>query len=204
MARQLSWAALVAMLAACVTVNVYFPASAAERAADMFIKDVYDGGDAPAGGQPPASGTEAPTSRREEAGPYAQGLLALLGLLVPAAQAQQPDINLATPAIDALKAAMEARHVQLKPHYDSGAVGMSADGLIMLRDPALVPLEARNLVKKLVADENLDRNQLYAEVAKANQHPEWEADIRGIFASRWVANAPVGWWYQTGGNWQKK
>jgi len=99
---------------------------------------------------------------------------------------------------------MEARHAQLRPYYDSGAIGMQADGLIVLRDPKPVPLEARNLVKKLVADENGDRNRLYAEVAQANAHPEWEPDIRRIFAASWVGNAPSGWWYQSGATWAQK
>ena len=32
--------ALLAFVAACVTINVYFPAEAAERAADRIIRDV--------------------------------------------------------------------------------------------------------------------------------------------------------------------
>jgi len=178
-------------LAACVTVNVYFPTSAAERAADVIVKEVYEAG---AGGKPVSGMLRALDG----------ALLAVLDALVPAAAAQQPDVNIATPAIAALRAAMAARHAQLKAHYDSGAIGMQADGLIALRDPKPVPLEARNLVKKLVADENGDRNRLYAEVAQANGHPEWEPDIRRTFAAAWVENAPGGWWYQSGGNWSQK
>lgn len=179
------------VLAACVTVNVYFPASAAERAADIIVKEVYEAG-------APAQPTSQHTSWID------RGLLAVLDLFVPAAAAQQPDINISTPAIASLRRAMEGRHAQLRPYYESGAIGMQADGLIVLRDPKPVPLDARNLVKKLVADENLDRNRLYAEVAKANAHPEWEADIRRIFAAAWVQNAPSGWWYQNAGNWVRK
>ena len=179
------------LLAACVTVNVYFPASAAERAADMIVKDVYDAGS-----------KDEPTSALPMR--VRAGLVAVLDLLIPAAAAQQPDINISTPAISQLRQAMEARHAQLRPYYGSGAIGMQADGLIVLRDPKTVPLEARNLVKKLVADENADRNRLYAEVAQANAHPEWQPDIRRIFATAWVQNAPAGWWYQAGGNWAQK
>ena len=99
---------------------------------------------------------------------------------------------------------MEQRHRQLKPFYGSGAVGMSATGLITLRDPKPIPLQQRNKIKKLVVDENSDRNRLYGEIAKANGHPEWEKDIRSIFAERWIGNAPGGWWYQSGGKWQQK
>lgn len=192
MKARLVLGALACFLAACVTVNVYFPASAAERAADIIVREVYDAG-APAS-QP--TSLQLPSLRK--------GLVAVLDLLVPAAAAQQPDINISTPAIASLRKAMEARHAQLRPYYDSGAIGMQADGLIVLRDPKPVPLEARNLVKKLVADENGDRNRLYAEVAQANAHPEWEPDIRRIFAASWVGNAPSGWWYQSGATWAQK
>ena len=33
--------ALVAALAGCVTINIYFPAAAAEKAADKIIDEVY-------------------------------------------------------------------------------------------------------------------------------------------------------------------
>ena len=42
-------------------------------------------------------------------------------------------------------------------------------------------------------------------IATANGHPEWEADIRGTFAERWIANARAGWYYKTGaGDWKQK
>ncbi|MEE8343267.1 MAG: DUF1318 domain-containing protein, partial [Gammaproteobacteria bacterium] len=44
----------------------------------------------------------------------------------------------------------------------------------------------------------------YGEIARANGHPEWEKEIRGTFAKRWVANAPSGWWYQQGTTWKQK
>ena len=33
-----------------------------------------------------------------------------------------------------------------------------------------------------MADENADRAKLYSEIARANGHPEWEAEVRGTFA----------------------
>ncbi|RME36063.1 MAG: DUF1318 domain-containing protein [Gammaproteobacteria bacterium] len=200
--RPLSLVALLTMLAACVTVNVYFPAAAAERAADRFIRDVY--GETGKETQPPPAGEQA-EPLPPPAGEPQSGLIRLLDLLVPAALADTLDINISTPAINRLKAAMEARHRQLVPWYGKGAVGMTRDGLITLRDPSVVPLRDRNRVKQLIAQENRDRNALYAEVARANGHPEWEPEIRRVFAQRWVANAPSGWWYQDSrGAWQRK
>jgi len=60
-------------------------------------------------------------------------------------------------------------------------------------------------VKQLVSKENRDRVALYREIATANDHPEWEAEIREIFARRWVDNARSGWWYMNkSGSWQQK
>jgi uncharacterized protein YdbL (DUF1318 family) len=82
---------------------------------------------------------------------------------------------------------------------------MTNGGLIAVRDLNAVALRDRKTVKSLVADENADRKALYAEIARANGHPEWEADIRKTFAERWIANAPAGWYYQNaGGQWQRK
>jgi uncharacterized protein YdbL (DUF1318 family) len=56
-----------------------------------------------------------------------------------------------------------------------------------------------------VADENRDRNALYREVANANNHPEWEAQIRATFAKRWIERARAGWYYQdASGAWKQK
>ena len=55
----------------------------------------------------------------------------------------------------------------------------------------------RATVKQLVAEHNRDLAALYAEIARANGHPEWEPDIRRTFARRWVERgAQPGWYYQ--------
>jgi hypothetical protein len=55
-----------------------------------------------------------------------------------------------------------------------------------------------------VADDNRDRKAVYREVAVANGHPEWEGQIRDVFARQWIASAHKGWWYQSGGSWKQK
>jgi uncharacterized protein YdbL (DUF1318 family) len=186
---------LVLFAAACVTINVYFPAEAAEKAADRIIRDVY--GEEPARATEPHSGNEIPANANP-------GGYALLDWFIPVAHAEA-DLSVNTPAIRQLQADMEKRHKELAPYYISGAVGMTRNGEISVRDQKLVPLQDRNQVKKLVARENQDRSALYAEIARANGHPEWEADIRQTFARRWVSNAPGGWWYQeAGGGWKQK
>jgi len=188
-------------LSACVTINVYFPAAAAENAADRLIKEVYGLEKIEPAKEPPPQAPEQESGAVYKMSEY---LVVLLDLLVPPAYAQQPDINITTPAINALTSAMTNRHQDLKEFYSSGAVGMDSNGLIDIRDAKAVDLKQRNAVKKLVSEENRDRNALYAEIARANGHPEWEEEIRKTFARRWVANAPGGWWYKGSDGWTQK
>jgi uncharacterized protein YdbL (DUF1318 family) len=208
--------------AACVTINVYFPAAAAEKAADQIIDSVTSGG----GGASPAAPRTAPTDRAAT-GPRAglhpvadvaalraseaPVLLVAAGrvleLLVPAAQAQaQANLDISSPEIRAVTESMKARFAELEKYFASGVVGLSADGLVEVRDASAAPLAERATVKRLVAEDNKDRDTLYAEIAKANGHPEWEPDIRKTFARRWVERgAQAGWYYQdAGGAWKQK
>jgi uncharacterized protein YdbL (DUF1318 family) len=131
-------------------------------------------------------------------------LLSLV-LLLPMFALGAADIEIDSPAIAALKSSMQARHSQLAPHYASGAVGLTRDGMVALRDANAVPLAQRQAVNSLVAAENQDRNALYREIARANKHPEWENEIRSTFAGRWIDKAQSGWWYQNAsGAWTKK
>ncbi|MCX7626985.1 MAG: YdbL family protein [Methylophilaceae bacterium] len=130
-------------------------------------------------------------------------LIALL--LLPLLALAAADLEINTPAIGALKSSMQARHAQLAPHYASGAIGLTRDGLVALRDANAVPLKDRQAVNALVAAENGDRNALYKEIAVANGHPEWEAEVRNTFAQRWIQKAQAGWWYQDAtGGWARK
>ena len=193
-------------LLACVTVNIYFPAAAAEKAADRIIGDVLG---RPAGGakqQAPKTPEKSPDkSSRYHGAPQPSLVWGALDLLITPAQAADPDINIAGPAIDDLRASMRARNASLSPLYDSGVVGFAANGLVAERDPGATPLKDRNAVKRLVSEENADRSELYREIAAANGHPEWETDIRNAFARRWAENAAPGWWYQDStGAWKQK
>lgn len=199
--RSRWWTCVLAglwFLTACVTVNIYFPAAAAEKAADQFIEDVWSEQQTPGQQEPPPA---TPTEGRLE--PRGLNLKRLADFLVPPAQAQA-NIEINTPAINRIKQSMSARFNQLRPWYDNGAVGLTRDGQVTVRDLGAVPLPQRSAVSRLVAEENRDRNALYREVAVANGHPEWENDVRSTFARQWIANARSGWWYQSGGGWKQK
>jgi uncharacterized protein YdbL (DUF1318 family) len=206
MRRVLSFKlALAFLLAACVTVNVYFPAAAAEQAADKIIDSVTKSGSAPA--QDP----QAPPTSRVAPSDEPSVLLVAVGraleMMVPAAHAQaSANLDISSPEIRAVTGSMQQRFGQLEKYFSSGVVGLTSDGLIEVRDQSAVPLAERATVKRLVAEDNGDRKTLYAEIAKANGHPDWEPDIRKTFARRWIERgAKPGWYYQdASGGWVKK
>ncbi len=186
-------------LVACVTINVYFPAAAAEKAADRIIEDIWGKEKAaePASKEQSSLGTEAH-------GVMLAALQGTLDFVIPAAEAQA-DLDVSSPAIRALTAEMKARAADLEPFFDSGAIGLTADGLIDFHDANSVPLADRTRARKLVTEENANRNALYSEIASANGHPDWESNIRSTFAERWIAKAHAGWYYKKGsGDWLKK
>ncbi len=190
--------ALAVALVGCVTINVYFPEAAAQKAADQFIGKVLDN----AGANP------APAPKQSKpAATDGQPSAMLLDLLVPAAHAADtPDIRIQTAATEAISQRMQGRFQgALGDLLDSGAAGFTRDGMVAMRDAARVPLSQRAQANATVADENRDRAALYREVANANNHPEWEAQIRATFAKSWIEKAHAGWYYQNAsGAWQKK
>lgn len=207
------------LLTACVTINVYFPAAEAKEAAKEFVEKVIDEGKVvtPGGGGMASWTPASRTSAAPAPATRATGLLAelrddiaafdpliLIGI-APAHAQGQPDFNIKTPAITAIQARMEGRFDSaLRPHFDSGALGFTEDGLVVVRDAAAIALKDRVPVNTAVADENRDRKAVYREIAVANGHPEWEAQIRSVFARQWVTSARSGWWYQQGGAWKQK
>src|SRR5689334_16929509 len=120
-------AALVAM-AGCVTINVYFPEAAAQKAADQFIGNVLDS-----------------TQPAQQPAPGNRPAAMLLDLLIPAAYAADtPNLRVQTATTDAIQGRMQERfRTTLGPLFDSGALGFTLDGLVAVRDAGKVPLAQR-------------------------------------------------------------
>ncbi|MGZ8190344.1 MAG: YdbL family protein [Methylococcaceae bacterium] len=185
------------LLTACVTINIYFPAAAAEKAADEIIKDIQ-------GITPQKVGPEPKSSLSGWQLAVYPLIDNAINVLVSPAQAAEADLTIDSPQIRKLRAAMESRFTALQPLYAAGVIGIQGDGLLVVRDAKSVPLQDRNNVNKLVAAENIDRQSLYLAIANANGHPEWAAQIKTTFAARWISNAQPGWWYQSAGSWKQK
>ena len=199
--KILGYPLMALVLSACVTINIYFPAAAAEEAARTIVRDVLQSDQSE---PPPAPPEGDKQSHRMQANPMLLAFGMMLEKLVPEAQAAQADIDINTPAIRAIRSSMQRRQASLAPFYRSGAIGFDSKGSVSVRDLAAAPLKDRNRLKKLVADENADRSKLYREIANANGHPEWEGDVRATFAKVWVQEALPGYWYQAGGGWRQR
>ncbi len=191
-----------ALVAACVTINVYFPAAEVESAAEEVVKDIL-GDDQNTGKEPEAS---------NEQGALMPMLKTIVkhvnpvSWIISTAHAQEADINVSSPAITVLRDRIKGRYENsLKPFLDNQAVGFTNAGLVAVVDASSLGLKDRQVVNKLVADENRDRDALYREIAVANGHPEWEDQIREAFVKQWTKQAKSGWKYQNeAGQWQTK
>jgi uncharacterized protein YdbL (DUF1318 family) len=182
------------LISACVTVNIYFPAAAVERAAEQIVKETWGGPAAPAKMPAPQSSYRFAPVRWVSL------------ILVSDAHAQEADINVSNPAIRALKESIKERSAAIKPFMDRGNIGIAQDGLLAVRSTDGLNLKERAETKQLVDAENRDRENLYAEIAKANGIPkESIPKIKSIFAKSWLDQAQPGWWIQDGqGNWKRK
>ena len=187
---------LAVVLVGCVTINVYFPEAAAQKAADQFIGKVLDNADKPAA----AASTPPPASPPR---PSAM----LLDLLIPSAYAADaPNIRIQNATTEAIRARMQSRFAgALGQAFDAGAAGFTHNGLVAVRDAGKLPLSQRAQLKSLVEQSNSDAQALYKEVASANGHPEWQDQIQATFARGWIERAHSGWYYQNpAGAWQRK
>jgi uncharacterized protein YdbL (DUF1318 family) len=192
--------ALATAFAACITVNIYFPAPQVRAAAEEIVEETWGDG-ASHGAQGPADAAP------DEAAPNGGG--ALLDIFAPAsawAAEDHANVDVSTAAIRALKEAMKGRAAELKRSMATGAVGIGNDGMLAARDVSGLPLAEQAKVRRLVEAENRDRKALYAEIAEANGYPRDRVkDIQEIFAQTWIDKAESGWSIQKpDGSWSKK
>jgi uncharacterized protein len=185
---------LLLVLSACVTVNIYFPAAAVQRAADEIVKETWGG---PSGKSEPI--------QPQSLVPFAPRRSLSLSL-IREAFAQEPDINVSNPAIRGVRDSIKRRSGAIKPYMDKGNAGINQDGLLVVRSSEGLSLKERAEVQQLIEAENRDREALYSEIAKANNIPANAVPkIKGIFARSWIDQAQSGWWIQDSqGNWKRK
>jgi len=194
--------ALTTGLAACITVNIYFPAPEVRAAAEEIVEETW-------GGVPSAAETPEPGAALLPPGGVGNVLLAALERLYVAdahAAGDKPDINVSTAAIRTIKEAMRKRAAELKPYLASGNLGVGNDGMLVVRNMDGVALRDQATIRRLVEAENGDRRSLYSEIATANDFgSDRVPEIASIFAETWIDKAEPGWWVQASdGRWRQR
>jgi len=178
----------ILVLWACITVNIYFPEAAVKKTAEDIVNEVR--------GSDKSIKDDVKKDEVKKSAGFS---------LVPRLYAQQ-ETEVTTPRIRAIKESIKGRFARLVPHFDVGRVGETKDGNLQVLNENGLSLQDKSVLRKLVNDENQDRTDLYAEVAKAlNIDAGQIGRIQQIFAEQWIGKAHAGWMVQKAdGSWVKK
>ena len=180
MIKGLPLMGLVLLVAACVTVNVYFPAAKVEKTAEKIVSDVY--------------GQEEPKKEGTEGTKPSSWLGNFLAFLGPREAHAQDATTVSNAAIRGLKAQIAQNHQQLLPFYNKGNVGIKPDGYLALRTTEGLQMAQVAALKRLVEADNGARGRLYQEVAAAlNLGGNQVSQVQEIFAKHWRSQAQPGW-----------
>lgn len=196
MQKKIFWFLIIMVffLSSCVTVNIYFPASAVQKAADVIVEEIRGKEKKPEKEESDKKDKESRIIKDKK-----------LSLSPPEAFAQI-DIDISTPVIRALRESLKARFPLLKTYYEMGVIGENNRALLEIRDVSALTLKQKAEVNRLVDQENKDRNALYEEIIKANKMgKEMLPELQRIFANSWREKSLPNWWIQTDtGEWIKK
>ena len=169
--RVLSLLSALLVLAACVTINIYFPAEKVESVAGEIVDEIR--------GQKPG---DSKPIKQDKSNLFNKTFLAFLS---PVAEAAEP-LTVSNPSIRMLKQQMKARYAQMKPFYQKGILKEENNGYVSLAQTSGLSLKEKRDLTNLVAAENGDRRQLYGEIAKAMKiDPSQVGRIGEIFAKEW-------------------
>lgn len=165
-------AGLMLSLFACVTINIYFPAEKVESVAGEIVDEIR--------GREPGTEKTSPESSLDH-------IFGRIRLALSPSQAWAQDVtDVSNPTIRALKQRMKARYEQLKPYYQKKMLGEGNNGYLSIVSTQGLSLKEKRDLNSLVSAENNDREQLYAEVARAlNIDPSQVNRVAEIFAKEW-------------------
>lgn len=205
-----------ALIAGCfsINVNVYFDQQKAEKAVDTVIDKTNFPSATPkeSAPTPPDRHGFVPAAPRIAGSALALLNRALLaasdGLCTPVEAAEEFKLDVESPAINKITDRMKERWEKwLEAGFQRGNLGVSKEAQFVIRNLNGVNDEKmRADFKKAVAEETADHDELFREIAKANNLGKDAVDkIRGAFANRYRARAQKGWWVEDDeGKWTQK
>lgn len=197
----------MALAVSCVTVNVNFPESAVQRAADDFVRDLYKGTTAVASADEKQTASDAASmkdsmkkSSKKKSGKLPAGSPAepekkpttYHFSLIDSAYAIEVDARFKddTPRALSLKRKMESRASQIHSWKEKGAICETMQGILKLSNPAKAGGDAAK-VSALVKSENDDREALYEELTEANKDKQMREEVvRRNFATAFRSISP--------------
>lgn len=180
----------------CLTINIYFPEAEVQKAAEEIVDEIRKEAEDKEKKDKDSQMIEIEQAMNRGGGSFS---------LVSSLYAQEAT-EVTTPKVRALQQSMKDRFPKLKPFFEKGNVGEGNDGSVKIKDESGLNLKDKAMLRNLVKDENNDRKNMYAEVARAmeidaSQIPK----IQKIFAELWIKKAESGWWIQKeNGEWAKK
>jgi len=183
-------------LFSCLTINIYFPEAEVQKAAEEIVDEIRKEAE-----DKDKKDKEAQMFKMDQAMSDGGGSFSLVSSLYA-----QEATEVTTPKVRALQQSMRDRFAKIKPFFEKGIVGEGNDGFLKIRDESGLNLKDKAMLRNLERDENNDRKNMYAEVARAmeidaSQIPK----IQKIFAELWIKKAESGWWIQKeNGEWTKK
>lgn len=183
-------------LFSCLTINIYFPEAEVKKAAEEIVEEIRKDAEDKEKKDKDSQMIEMEEEARSGSGTFS---------LVPSLYAQEAT-EVTTPKVRALQQSMKDRFPKLKPFFDKGNVGEGNDGFLKTRDESGLNLRDKAMLRNLMNDENNDRKNMYAEVARAMEIDASQISrIQKIFAAQWIKKANSGWWIQKeNGEWAKK
>ena len=196
-----------AVLAACITINVYFPEAAVRELSQQIEEEVQK----TAAGEPAPAPEPTPTPVAQPEGGAAESLLScILSLGATTAYAAQDQVaapEITNPAIRKIIDSRAARLAAVNALKAEGVIGENNQALIEVRNlEAVQGLRERADAQKVVKDENADREQLFKEIAAAkNVDLAQLPKIQATYAETLREKAKPGDWIQLpDGSWVQK
>lgn len=201
------------LVAACVTINVYFPEAAVKDLSEKIESAVArEAGQASSEADEATEGGGGGGLASLDDSMWRSAEIALgtvLHLLGPGdAQAQggvaAPEIT--NPAIRQIIGSRGARAPEVDRYKGQGVLGENKDALLEARDLSSLPLPQRAAVQKLIREENADRERMFKEIAAATGADlSTLPQIKATYAETLRQRARSGEWIQdANGQWRQK
>jgi uncharacterized protein YdbL (DUF1318 family) len=183
-------------LFSCLTINIYFPEAEVQKAAEEIVDEIRKEAEDKKKKDKDSQMVETEQAMNRGGGSFS---------LVSSLYAQEAT-EVTTPKVRALQQSMKDRFPKLKPFFEKGNVGEGNDGFVKIRDESGLNLKDKAMLRNMQKDENNDRKNMYAEVARAMEIDASQISrIQKIFAALWIKDAESGWWIQNEkGEWAKK